>query len=71
MNRIRRNGRFAKVLKRALQLAKWSQADLASHLGVSRSTVAGWIAGRSEPTTANFKRLVELFPELQQFAGTR
>jgi transcriptional regulator with XRE-family HTH domain len=64
---IRKDGRFCKALKRAMRLAGMSQTDVAKDLGVSRATVYGWLTG-SEPSDANFEKLVTIFPELAEFA---
>jgi predicted transcriptional regulator len=67
MTSLRRDHRFAKALTRSMKRTGKSSADLARDLNVGRTTVYGWLSG-SEPTDANFDKLVFLFPELAEFA---
>jgi transcriptional regulator with XRE-family HTH domain len=63
---LRRDHKFAKALTAAMKRSKKSRADVATAIGVARSTVQGWLNG-SEPGDDNFRKLVALFPELARF----
>ncbi len=47
---------LAKRLRAARLLADMEQADIATAIGVSRSTVSGWEQGRTEPGASYFVR---------------
>lgn len=40
---------------------KWTQKELADHLGVERSAVAKWESGKSQPQAARLVALAEIF----------
>jgi transcriptional regulator with XRE-family HTH domain len=52
---------FARHLRRLMDEQEATQAELARHLGVYRSTVHFWLEGRSVPGFARLKRIAKFF----------
>jgi transcriptional regulator with XRE-family HTH domain len=53
------NTSFASALRRALQHARASQADLARELRVDPSQVSRWVNGKAVPHFDNVRRIEE------------
>lgn len=51
----------AKALRRSRKQRKWTQHDLATRLGVSRSLISQWEKGRALPNPSQAAKLRELF----------
>lgn len=55
---------FKDALATALSEAGITNSELARKVNVHRSTVTGWLQGRSEPRGAQFSRLIKALPSL-------
>lgn len=56
---------FAERIKEWLAESGWSQTDLASKLGVSRSLICKWVKGDRQPHSKHWRTLMALGVDLK------